>query len=368
MKNKSIKVTVVAFLLIITLGLVSSVVLPDKTFSQNENRALATLPKVTLSNLFNGQLGKDINEYVTDQMPLRDELIALKSSLQIVCGVRDIGGAYICTDGTYVEKVSADEKVLEENLKSISEFFEGQNFKAKYFIPVPTASQMKSDKLPKFATPYNQEQFIKKAEGTKGFKTLNLINTFKKQNSDELYFESDHHWTTFAAYTAYKEFLAVSGKTDTTQYSVKTVTNDFLGTLHSKVLYPFSKKSSIQCYQTPNDENYKIIVEGESRPIYSEDALETKDKYTYFLGGNYPIATCVGGKSGGGTLLLIKDSYANCFIPFLLGVYEKIVVIDPRYYVGSLDEVVKNENITEACAIYSVDSLSTNTSVRLILQ
>ena len=160
--------------------------------------------------------------------------------------------------------------------------------------------------------------------------------------------------------------MAVSGKKDGKKYTKVQVADDFRGTLYSKVLYPLSPKSAVDYYKTENDKNYKIIVDGKTSPIYFEDLLETKDKYTYFLGGNYPLATCVGGSKGGGTLLLLKDSYANCFIPFLLGVYEKIVVIDPRYYVGSLDEVIKNENITDACVLYSVDTLATNNSVQLI--
>lgn len=369
MKNKSVKATVISFLLVITLVFVSSIILPDKSFSENENRPLATFPPLTIENLIGGKTGAELNSYVSDQMPLRDQLISLKSSLQIFSGKRDINGAYICSDGSYIEKVTADEKVIEKNLLAIKTFFDNGNLTAKYFIPVPTASQINSETLPKFAAPYNQKAFIEKAQQLTGFKTVNLIASFEKEaKTQELYYKSDHHWTSFAAHLAYREFLAVSGKKDDTKYMKETVADDFRGTLYSKVLYPFSKKSNIDYYKTAKDENYKIIVDDKTYPIYFFENLKAKDKYTFFLGGNYPKATCVGGSKGGGTLLLIKDSYANCFIPFLLGVYEKIVVIDPRYFVGDLNEVIVSEGIDDACILYSVDTLSCNTSVQLISQ
>ena len=185
MKNKSIKTTVIAFLLIITLGFISSIILPDKEFSYNENRPLTTLPEVNFKNLVSGKTGAEINSYVSDQMPLRDGLIALKSSLQILCGTRDIGGAYICSDGSYIEKVEADEKVLNDNLLAIKKFFENENLESKYFIPVPTAAEINADVLPKFAVPYSQKAFIEKAEEMTGFKTVNLIDVFNGLKNEQ---------------------------------------------------------------------------------------------------------------------------------------------------------------------------------------
>ena len=368
MKKFSIKATIVAFLLIISLCATTIIILPDKKFSENENRPLTTMPKITLSTVLSGETAENLNSYTSDQMPLRDGLIALKSSLQILSGRRDINGTYICNDGSYIEKVEDDQDLLSANLTAIEKFCENESLKAKYFMPVPTAAEIMREKLPAFAKPYSQKEFIEKAKGLNAFKTIDLLNAFEKlKNDNDLYYQCDHHWTSFAAIAAYSQFLDATGKKDTTVYTRKTVADDFRGTLYSKVLYPFSQKSNIDYYETVNDNKYKLNADGKTLPLYDSEKLNTHDKYAYFLGGNFPKATLSGGKSGGGTLLLIKDSYANCFVPFLMGVYEKVVLIDPRYFVGSINEVIESENIDDALILYSIDTLAKEKSIQLIL-
>ena len=65
--------------------------------------------------------------------------------------------------------------------------------------------------------------------------------------------------------------------------------------------------------------------------LYDMTALEKKDKYELFLGGNYAKAVLRTGTENGKHLLLIKDSFANCFVPFLAGDYETITMVDLRY-------------------------------------
>lgn len=367
MKTTSVKITIIAFLLIISLGFCGSIILPDKTFSETENRPLETLTTPTISGVLSGNYTQTLNSWASDQMPWRNALISLKSSVQIALGVKDIAGTYICKDGTYIEKVTADEALLNGNLNAIDTFFKAQNFSESYFLPVPSASEVLSSTLPALATPLNQTEFIKKAESLASFTTVNLMPRFEKEKlENDLYYNSDHHWTSFAAFTAYNEFLKVANKKDSNTYEKTTVATNFLGTLHSKVLYPFSKTSNVDYYKTDCDSNYKLVTDNKTFDIYFYENLKAYDKYTFFLGGNYPYATCTGGKKGGGTLLLVKDSYANCFVPFLLGSYEKVVIVDPRYYVGSLDDIIKTENITSAMVLYSIDTLAKDNSVQLI--
>ena len=60
-------------------------------------------------------------------------------------------------------------------------------------------------------------------------------------------------------------------------------------------------------------------------------ALEKKDKYELFLGGNYAKAVLRTGVENGKHLLLVKDSFANSLVPFLCGDYETITMVDLRY-------------------------------------
>ena len=146
------------------------------------------------------------------------------------------------------------------------------------------------------------------------------------------------------------------------------LTVDFLGTTHSKVLDSAAKPDKIITYETENAPEYKVTADGKILDfgIYDKSKLSTKDKYAYFFGGNYgemKIENC----GGEGHLLVIKDSFANCLLPFLLPHYEKVTVIDPRFFVGSVSEIIKKEGTDDVLVIYGADTFMEEKTVSAIL-
>ena len=86
-------------------------------------------------------------------------------------------------------------------------------------------------------------------------------------------------------------------------------------------------------------QSVNVLVRREDGTLYDLSALEQKDKYELFLGGNYGQCVITTGTENGKHLLLVKDSFANSFVPFLTGDYETITMIDLRYYRGSMAEL-----------------------------
>ena len=109
------------------------------------------------------------------------------------------------------------------------------------------------------------------------------------------------------------------------------------GTLYSKVLLPDSVYDSV--YYAPEITVESVVCDGKDGALYDLSALEQKDKYELFLGGNYGQCVITTGTENGKHLLLVKDSFANSFVPFLTGDYETITMIDLRYYRGSMAEL-----------------------------
>lgn len=103
-------------------------------------------------------------------------------------------------------------------------------------------------------------------------------------------------------------------------------------------------------------------MQEESRSIYDRSYLEKKDKYSVFLSGNQPLSVIKTGNEGG-KLLLIKDSYANCFVQFLMPHYSEIHVIDLRSFGSSLSAYIQKENIENALVLYNLKGFSEETSV-----
>ena len=151
---------------------------------------------------------------------------------------------------------------------------------------------------------------------------------------------------------------------------ISTVSDSFEGTLSSKsgshkttdTVQVYIPQSQIRYYVTYSDSTERICS------IYQSSALKNKDKYTVFFGGNHPKVEISTTADNQRVLLLFKDSYANSFVQFLLPYYQKIIMIDPRYYYDSLDAILTTENVTDVLYLYSADTFVKDTSLADVLE
>ena len=104
-----------------------------------------------------------------------------------------------------------------------------------------------------------------------------------------------------------------------------------------------------------------------STTLYAQDALSSADPYTVFFGGNAPLLRVDSALANGKRLLVIKDSYANAFIPYLIPYYEEIVIVDPRYYYDDLDELIESEEISETLFLFNMNTFCTDDSLQQML-
>lgn len=104
-----------------------------------------------------------------------------------------------------------------------------------------------------------------------------------------------------------------------TDYEIKTVTDDFEGTIQSK-LGIRTPGDTIELFLPKKEIAYTVIRDGEETDtLYDNSALNTKDQYAIYFGGNQALIKIKTKANTGRKILVIKDSYANCFIPFMLG-------------------------------------------------
>ena len=102
--------------------------------------------------------------------------------------------------------------------------------------------------------------------------------------------------------------------------------------------------------------------------MYEESYLSKKDKYSYFLDNNHYFIEITNNEiSTNEELLVIKDSYANAFIPFLVGNYKKIYVIDPRYYKKSISEYIQQKKIKNVLFLYNIKTIDNDLGIISII-
>ena len=191
-----------------------------------------------------------------------------------------------------------------------------------------------------------------------------LYETLREHKDEYLYYWSDHHWTTRGAGYAYEKMAEVMGlpgaenRADSMEKQLYPVTDSFQGTLSARSGYQVPD-DTIEVYWPEQEEELVVTYVQEqikSASLYASEKLDTKDKYGMFLNGNHPLTEIRTMASTGRKLLLVKDSYANCLVPFLTGDFEEIVLVDPRYYYDSLDQLMEQYDFTDVVFLYNLNT------------
>ena len=367
MKKQNIIIIAVFGLLIVSLGLLSWLT-PDAEFSENENRVLQQLPRLTADTVKSGDFGDEVEDYLSDQFWQRDRWTAIRSRAKMLLRNRDIGGVYLADDGYYIEKVTPndlDGERLAKNLQTLRQFFDrcterGMAAENMTFLPVPTPGCILRDKLPEYATLFDEDAVFAQMKAVlEGYRLLDLREPFAAAAGErQLYYRTDHHWTTAGALLGYQCYRAALGLPvpDEADFTVEEYPG-FRGTLYSKVLDANAATDTVMLYRQPGDTGWSVRYDNTDHAgCYDTAKLSQKDMYEVFFGGNWPTVTIRGGAENGRRLLVLKDSYANAFLPFAAADYEEIVAVDLRYYLGSLSELMQQEGITDLLVLYSTSS------------
>ena len=162
--NKTMqRVTAAIFCLFIGGFGILHLLLPDRTFSPVENRNLAQFPTFSWTALKDGSYTADIETYLEDQFPFRDQWIGIKTGYEYLLGRREFNNVYLCGD-TLISRVYDDSRA-EKNLQYIAQLVEKTDIPV-YLGLIPTAAEIWRDKLPEGAPSYDQIAYIESAKDT----------------------------------------------------------------------------------------------------------------------------------------------------------------------------------------------------------
>lgn len=365
MKNLHKKITVIAcFVILAMLGLFS-LVLPKKDFSETENRFLAEWPEVSGETLWSGETAADVSGYLTDHFALRDAFIGLNTACRRLTLKNSAGGILFASDGYYIEEYAPMERP-DLIYRSINAFAENNPTVKVQVMLVPTATSVLSDKLPAIAR--TDAQMADYATIRENLRCEVIDVTDVLAATDYAFYRLDHHWTTRAAYGAYVRFCEANGLIahPVSDYTVTAVADDFCGTVYNKTIPLFPQKDRVEVYTLADAAPVTVTYGGATyASLYAPEKLLTADKYAYFLNGNHPL-TVIKSEAADATghLLIIKDSYANCFVPFLTDHYKTITLVDPRYYGKSIHDYIAENGVDAVLFLYNLNTIGTDIGIR----
>lgn len=343
----------------------------DRTFSEQENRNLKIKPEFSIDKLLHKKYTSNYEKYLSDQFVSRDFWINIKSTAERLSGKKENNDVYLGHDGYLIAKFkNPKDDDVNERLKAINTFSKDNEKISKYVMIVPNQVRVLEDKLPQYAPEKDQlkviDSFYSKLD--KGIKTVSTYDELNAKKEEYLYYKTDHHWTTKGAYYGYREFSEVLGVTpkQESDYNIKKVSNDFYGTLYSRAGAKGVLADEVNVYIPKKEEpvvvNY-MEEKKKSASMYSSEALEEKDKYQVFFGGNHSIVRIKTAADSKKKLLVVKDSYANSLVPFLTSHFSDIVMVDLRYYAENINTLIKDYGITDVLILYNVNTFFEDESI-----
>lgn len=350
-------ITLLYLLAIFFINLLS----PSLSFSNEENRTLASKPKINFNNAMDGSYFTSYNKYLEDQFWNRNMWKSLKTNFEKEIGLKKIDNIYFGENNRLIEEaVVPNAYFLERRVGNINKFIDNYNELNIEFILIPNkigiyynevgANNIQKDIYHDFVAHFADDLF-----------PINCFDILNNHKNENIFYNTDHHYTSLAA-----RYISESlyDKKDV-EYDKYIVNNNFIGTSANKIAY-YNKADSIELYIPKEEVSYYLTYNDEEKEytsIYDDSKQYSYNPYEIFFGGNKSIIDIRTNSENENKLLLIKDSYANSFIPYILSNYREIIIIDPRYYYDDINNLIADKQITDIMFFYNMNTFFEDTSL-----
>ena len=355
----------VSLLLVIPLLLFT---LPIQAFSEIENRSLQQPPKLTWESLISKDFMNQAETFVADHFPYRMKWVWAKSTLEQLRLNKEINGIVKGEDGFLFETFTKpDYTKLEQYTDAINQFAIKHPNVTMTLMLAPNSIGVYTDRLP-WLLPTHSQQEVNSWVANKLSSSLTFLNGFDfllPENDKLLYYRTDHHWSTYGAYLAYKAYATEANwiPLQLDDFTISNVSSSFLGSYHTRSLFSGLKPDNIDIFEPKKLLSTTVYIadtEETFTTMYDEQALAKKDQYQYFLGGVHALMTLTTKHEEAtdrSKLLVIKDSYAHSMLPFLTSHVDEIHVIDLRYYNGSISDYIEMNEIEDVLLLYNTATI-----------
>jgi len=360
-------VTAAVFLLFITVLAVTDMAQASTEISLSERRQLAQFPEVSLPRITSGDFTEDYQGYLQDQMAFRDGFRSVKSFFERkVLLKKENNGVYVVDRNIYDKFWGINQSYIERASRLINELAASIDAESAYLSIIPSKANLLdpskyllSDQqiIADFMAQHTQTSYI------------DLMQLFRA-GDEQLYYVTDHHWTTPGAIEAYQLLAGKMGLSPILDYTFEEVTDAFAGSNYGKAAaWSIEKDSILLAHNETLDQltvrRYKTMEEYDySDSVYFPEFAGGLDPYDVFLGGAGPIIVIENsGASNDNELVIFKDSYAHSLAPFLAQHYRKVTLLDLRYVRKEL--LIQNFDFTDKTVLflYSTTILNTNSQI-----
>lgn len=334
--------------------------LPDETFSPMEKRYLTEKPALSWEQVSSGDWSRKAEEYLTDHVLGRDFFVGVHAYMERLAGRQRLRDIWV-EDGRLLEApLTLDAEAIRRNMKAINGFAEtlGQPV---HLMVVPSAGWATGSR------DYADEEILAAIYGEAGNWVYPISVEDRYRGRPELFYSTDHHWTSRGAYEGYAAAMQAMGRNirGESDFSV-TVVPGFQGSTYSRSALWLTPPENLELWQGSAD--LTVTNEAAAQPhqgVFYPERLGEADKYTVFLDGNHAMVR-VKNPNQQGKLLVIRDSYSNCLGGFLAESFGEVVLVDMRYYRQAMSDLVRQEDFDEILVCYSCANFLTDPNLMLL--
>lgn len=379
-------------------------IIPDKAFSEQENRALQQRPQLQskfdgslieriqagkfLDKYFSGAFAEDVGDYYSDQFPARDFFVGLKGVTEIAMLKGENNDVVLGADGYLLSRM--DNPKIDNVIKNYDASAAFADRMAALGINVTFAAagrviDVAEEKLPALYPvdvlhqPWDaledraEETHVSGTDAYTDMLYLDLLTPLKaaSEAGEDVMYRTDHHWTTHGAYLAYVELMTLWGMEPLAEsaFTVETASDAFYGTAWRNAGMKWIEPDTMEYYRFDGDDNFTMTIHDDGTVFdgfYDRSYLEKTDKYSSFISGNHAYVTIEkNGDENRERLMLVKDSFGHSLAPFLAYHFD-LEIVDLRYYKESTGALAEETGCSRVLIINNMDSLTSAATLGML--
>ena len=264
--------------------------------------------------------------------------------------------------GSLAEKYQSTVNAVADSLSGVSQVYamaiplsSGITLPDELFSDIPGSDQAQAEK-----------DIL--AEMGQNVKTIPLHDVMMSHRTEYIYFRTDHHWTALGAYYAYVQFCTAKGITphNLSDYEVSQFPG-FLGSFYNDGGKPDAMKNdpdTVNAYHPVSatasmkyGDNENSTLTG-GQVIFDESTASASLKYGTFIMGDNPFTVIENPEvSNGESCIVVKESFGNAFVPFLVDHYQTVYVVDYRYYSGSVTQLARDKGVKDVLFVNNLSAI-----------
>ena len=342
------------------------ILMPSMMFGKGrEKPALPDKEAYAADDLSGSRAVQKCEKYMTDHFVFREFFTKVRTSVIKNISEPIVNDVFISSDmlldARCCDRPSAGESAVQTDL------FASHYTGAVYFTAVPTSAGVYGERLPEYLLTNPEDKqisdFYEKLDN--GIRRIDAFTILKAQNENYIYYRTDTRPTGYGAYYVYRTVIQKLGFSPVSydRFTIEHVTGDFKGNLWEKCRYRKVKPDVLDVYKCSGGAE---ILEctgftnegvGVSMKLYDKDKLNGGDMYKMYLGEDLPFINIKTSVNNDRKLLLIKDSYADCFVQFLVQHYSEIAIISPEHIDGGLSHFIDPDDYEQTLFLFGADSL-----------